>query len=197
MYLVMFAAALKGIGGASIIQQLAQRSYVADTVSPRWRSIVFSIMVLVKKLTSLTSLVLFTPVTMLVARHPNNSMFLISFSSWILYAAAAAMLLQRDAPSLRAARSDYPTWSFFEVARSIMDPIRLTFGNQVLLLLTAIYTLVELVQNGFGLELQISRFAIRRMGETVAASVRFYSEISVHLIHLRRSPNRWSGILRS
>ena len=177
----MFAAVLKGIGGANVIQESAQWSYVADTASPRWRSIFFSLMFLMKAMRSLIWLVLPTRITVKVIGRPHNSMFLISFSSWILYAAAAAVLLQRDAPSPRVlARYDYHTWSFFEIARSIVDPIRLTFRNQTLLLLTVLFTLVEFVQNGCRLELELFRFVYRRIGETVPESVRLYSEISVH-----------------
>ena len=165
----MFAAVLKGIGGASIIQESAQWSYVADTASPRWRSIFFSLIFLVKKLRIIVWLI---PMQTFINVTGPYTRFLIGFACWILYAVAAATLLQRDFPSLRA-RYDPPALSFSEVARSIMDPIRPIFRNQTLFLLTALFAVAAFAQNACALEWQLFAFALRRLRTGVPGPVRF------------------------
>ena len=79
--------------------------------------------------------------------------FLIGFSCWVLYAVLAATLLQRDSPNLHAPY-DHSSWSFSEVARSIVDPVRPIFRNQALFLLAVLFTLVAFAKNGLELETQ-------------------------------------------
>ena len=169
VYLALSAAVLKGIGGASIIQESAQWAYVANTASPQWLSIFFSLIFILKERNVLIWMI---PMRPIVGIEGVSSRFVAGFSCWVVYAVAAATLLQCGSPNLHAS-PDYAPRSFAEVARSIVDPIRLIFRNRTLTLLTVLFTLAAFAHNGCGVEWQLFRSAFKRLGRKMLLAVRF------------------------
>ena len=92
--------------------------------------------------------------------------FLAGFVCWAVYAIAAALLLQDDAPRVQ---HEHPALSCSELVKSFIDPIRLIFSNRVIPLLAIMYTSVAFALHILG----FSTFAFSRdkLGDSVEVSI--------------------------
>jgi len=141
IYPAMLSAILKGIGGASLVMQVAHWSLIAVTTRPARRSVWFSLALFTSWIGYwLARMIAF--VTGMVAKCDMG--FMVTAGCWTAYALAAAGPL-RDEPVAHDGDSDIAPWTITIVLRSVIEPIRLLLRPSSLTVLAISYAAAHLV----------------------------------------------------
>ena len=165
-YLAVLAAVFKGLGSANVILEAAPLCYVADTTSPRWLSVFFSLAIMVKGMKYYSWLV---TVPILANERGPECAFLVSCSFWAVYAVSAAMLLRYDPPSPQTRRISL--WSPLEFAK-FTDPLLLIVRDWTLFRLATLRIFMAVALSGFAIRTQDQPFVLASMAfERLRASV--------------------------
>ncbi|TCD65507.1 hypothetical protein EIP91_002555 [Steccherinum ochraceum] len=150
----MFAAVLKGIGGAWIVTQAAHWTYVSFTATPKSSSAYFSVVLFTTWAGSASSVVISA---VLVNHGPKYLGFVLAFSCWIAYVLAAAMLPNNGIDSSSNDPDKETKWipsrftacNILILLKAIAQPVVLMFHNLISGLLFAAYTCSVVALNIF------------------------------------------------